>query len=356
MDAIVLVGGQGTRLRPLTLTTPKPMLPVAGVPLLTHQLARLRAAGVDRVVLATSYRAEVFASHFGDGSTLGLELAYVTEREPLGTAGGIRNVVSHLRGGPQEPVVVLNGDVLSGHDLTAQLALHHREDAAVTLHLVEVADPRAFGCVVVEDGFRVREFLEKAEQPPTNLINAGCYVFRRQVIDEIPVGRPVSVERETFPALLGAKSAVLGYVETAYWLDLGTPAAFVRGSHDLVLGLAPSSALPGPAGPALVLVGAQTDASAVLTGGTTVGERAYVGAGALVDASVVLPDARVEEDARVIRSVVGRGAVVGARAVLEDAVVGDGATVGRDNELREGARVWPGVALPDLAVRFSSDV
>ena len=229
IDAILLVGGRGTRLRPLTLTAPKPMLPTAGVPFLTHQLAQARAAGVDHVVLATSYRAETFEQHFGDGSALGLDLEYVTETEPMGTGGGIRNVSARLRGDADSPVLVFNGDVLSGHDIGAQLALHAKHNAAVTLYLTEVDDARAFGCVPVDSSSRVTAFLEKMPEPVTNLINAGCYVFRRDVIDTIPYGQVVSVERHTFPQLLASGATVMGYVDSGYWLDLGTPAAFVQG-------------------------------------------------------------------------------------------------------------------------------
>ena len=266
IDAIVLVGGKGTRLRPLTLTAPKPMLPTAGVPFLTHQLAQARAAGVDHVVLATSYRAETFEQHFGDGSALGLDLEYVTETEPMGTGGGIRNVSARLRGDADAPVLVFNGDVLSGHDIGAQLALHAKHDAAVTLYLTEVVDARAFGCVPVDSFGRVTAFLEKMDEPVTNLINAGCYVFRRDVIDTIPYGQVVSVERQTFPQLLSGGATVMGYVDSGYWLDLGTPAAFVQGSCDLVRGIAPSPALPGPIGEALILEGADVSASAVIVG------------------------------------------------------------------------------------------
>jgi len=163
-------------------TTPKPMLPVAGVPFLTHLLARARDAGIDHIVLSTSYKAEVFHEHFGDGSGHGIELEYVQETVPLGTGGGIRNVVSSLRAQPHEPVVIFNGDVLSGHDVAGQIKAHVDADAAVTLYLTEVDDPRRFGIVPIDGDGRVLDFLEKSEQPVTNLINAGCYVFRRDVI------------------------------------------------------------------------------------------------------------------------------------------------------------------------------
>src|SRR4051794_21620751 len=355
LEAILLVGGKGTRLRPLTLTCAKPMLPTAGVPFLTHQLARAAAAGVEHVILATSYRAETFSAHFGDGSQLGLRISYVTETEPLGTGGGIRNVADLLESGPDDPVIILNGDVLSGHDVAAQLALHSEHDADVTLHLTEVEDPRAFGCVPVDEAGRVLEFLEKTPDPPTNRINAGCYVFRRSVIDAIPSGRVVSVERETFPGLLAAGAPVYGYVESAYWLDLGTPEAFVQGSRDLVLGTIESSALPGPVGERLLLEGAHVADDAKVTGGSTIGHGAVVSAGATVDGSVLLDGAVVEEAAVVRSSVVGAGASVGHGTVLDGVVVGEAARVGPWNELLAGVRVWAGAEIPEGALRFSSD-
>jgi mannose-1-phosphate guanylyltransferase len=355
IDAIVLVGGQGTRLRPLTVTTPKPMLAVAGVPFLTHQLARLAAAGVDHVVLATSYKPSGFVDHFGDGAALGLAVDYVTEDVPLGTGGGIRNVAELLRAEADDPVVVLNGDVLSGHDLAAQLEAHRRAAAEVTLHLTVVDDPRAFGCVPTASDDRVTAFLEKTPDPVTNQINAGCYVFRRSVIDGIPAGRPVSVERETFPELLAAGARVQGYVEPAYWLDLGTPADYVRGSCDIVLGHVGSTALPGPGGDCLVLDGAEVAAGAVMTGGTTVGAGASVAGDTTIDGSVVLDGATIGAGCRITASVVGRDARIGDGTVLDEAVVADGATIGAGNELRAGIRVWPGTVIPDGSVRFSTD-
>jgi len=352
-DAVILVGGVGTRLRPLTLSAPKPMLPTAGVPFLTHLVARIRDAGVDHIVLGTSYRAEVFESYFGDGAAFGVEMEYVVESEPLGTGGAIRNVADRLRG---DTVLIFNGDVLSGVDLRALLATHADTDADVTLHLTKVEDPRAFGCVPSDPDGRVTAFLEKDPNPVTDQINAGTYVFRRALVDAIPTGRPVSVERETFPGLLAAGARVFGHVDATYWRDLGRPADFVAGSADLVLGLAPSPALPGPTGSALVLAGARVAASARLSGGTTVGVGATVEARAVVDGSVLFDGAIIRAGAVVRRSAVGFGAVVGEDAVLEDAVVGDRARIGARVELLAGARVWPDVVVPDGAIRFSSDL
>ncbi|NBE51014.1 sugar phosphate nucleotidyltransferase [Streptomyces boluensis] len=357
-EAILLVGGQGTRLRPVTVNTPKPMVPAAGVPFLAHQIARAVAAGVDRVVLATCYLAEVFEPYFGDGSAYGITLEYVVEDEPLGTGGAIRNAAGRLSCGPDEPVLVFNGDILTGLDIRGLVATHRRADADVTLHLAQVDDPRAFGLVPTDADGRVTAFTEKPQAPEeivTDQINAGAYVFRRSVIDMIPAGRAVSVERETFPGLLAEGARLHGKVENTYWLDLGRPEAFVRASADLVRGVVHSPAVPGRRGEVLVLPGAQVAEGAKLADGTVVGAGARIGAGAVVQGSVVLDGAVVGADAYVHDSLIGAGASVGSRARVCDAVIGDGARVGADNELRAGVRVWCGAELPDAALRFSSD-
>lgn len=352
MDAILLVGGKGTRLRPLTARTPKPMLPAGGLPFITHQLARARDAGVTHVVLATSYLAETFSDHFGDGSKVGLEIDYVWESEPLGTGGGIRNVVDKLRAGADDPVLILNADVISGHDIAAQIALHRERDAAVTLHLTEVEDPRAFGCVPTDESGRVTAFLEKTPNPVTNRINAGCYVFKRSVIDAMPANTVISVEVDTFPGLLRDGALVLGHVDIAYWLDLGTPAAFVKGACDLVLGEAPGALTTF--GESLVLEGAQVSSDAGLTGGTCIGERSIVGH-STIHGTVVFADARIGDGCVLRDSVIGVGAHIEDGVVLDGVVVGDGATIGANCELLTGARVYPDAMLPAGSVRFSSD-
>lgn len=240
-EAILLVGGFGTRLRPLTNHRPKPMLPIASLPVTEHQLAMAKRAGIKRIVLATSYMSEVFIPYFGDGSKWGMEIKYAVEKEPLGTGGAIRNAAKELSGDSQ--VVIFNGDVLSSHNLKGQLYLHINSGADVTLHLTPVEDARAYGCVPTDSEGRVTAFLEKMDNPITNSINAGCYVFDKSVIDSIPENEVISVERETFPQLIEAGKKVMGFVEKAYWLDIGTPNALLKGSRDLVTGLADADAL-----------------------------------------------------------------------------------------------------------------
>lgn len=355
MESILLVGGKGTRLRPLTINTPKPMLPVAGVPFTEHQIAIAREAGVTRISLGTSYRAEVFSDYFGDGSQFGVELDYRVEDEPLGTGGAIRNAADALSCGPDDPVVVFNGDVLTGLDIRSLVAAWREADADVALYLTRVKDPRAFGLVPTV-GDRVTAFLEKPQTPEeivTDQINAGCYVFRRRVIDEIPADRPVSVERETFPGLLEAGRTVVGWVDPGYWLDLGTPLAFARGSADIVLGKVHSPALAGQPGESLIGDGATVRGQC--SAGTSVGRDAAIGAGSQVSGSVVFDDARIGQDCVIEDSIIGAGAVIEDGCTLHSAVIADGARIGAGNELLEGVRVWPNVELQDCAVRFSSD-
>ncbi len=355
-EAVLLVGGQGTRLRPLTVGTPKPMLPVAGVPFTVHQITRARDAGVTRIVLATSYRSEVFREFLED-TDFGIEIVIATEEEPLGTGGAIRHALPHLSSSGDDPVIIFNGDVLTGVDI-AGLVRHHVDTSSdVTLYLTPVPDPRAYGLVPTDADGRVTAFLEKPQTPEeivTNQINAGCYVFRASVISSIPTGRPVSVERETFPQLLAGDARVSGVVDRGYWLDLGTPLAFAQGSRDLVLGHAPSPAVPHT-GESLVLADAVVASDAVLSGGTTVGRHARVDSAAVVEGSVVFDHAHIHAGARIRDSIIGRGAVVGEGTVITGGVIGDEAHVGSGNELIDGVRIWPGARIGDGAVRFSSD-
>ncbi|MCK2201487.1 sugar phosphate nucleotidyltransferase [Corynebacterium callunae] len=352
VDAVILVGGKGTRLRPLTVNTPKPMLPTAGYPFLSHLLARIQAAGIKHVVLGTSFKAEVFEAYFGDGSEMGLEIEYVVEDKPLGTGGGIRNVYEKLR---HDTAIVFNGDVLSGADLGQILETHRTKEADLTMHLVRVENPRAFGCVPTDADGRVSAFLEKTEDPPTDQINAGCYVFNKQLIADIPAGRVVSVERETFPQLLAEGKRVFGHVDTSYWRDMGTPDDFVRGSADLVRGIAYSPLLEGETGEALIDASAGVRDGVILVGGTVVGRGTEIGAGCRLDNTVVFDGVTIEPGASIENSIISSGARIGANARVSGCVIGEGAHVGARCELNAGMRVFPGVVIPDGGIRFSSD-
>lgn len=315
---------------PLTSTVPKPMLPIAGLPVTEHQLAMAKRAGITSLVLATSYLSEVFIPYFGDGSRWGMKLQYAVEEEPLGTGGAIRNAAELLT--KSESIVIFNGDVLSSHDLSKQIRIHESLDADVTLHLTHVADARAFGCVPIDEEGRVTAFLEKMEKPVTNTINAGCYVFNPHVIDGIPAGKVVSVEREIFPQLVASGQAIYGMVDDSYWLDIGTPKALLQSSVDVVRGIASQGALEG-----LPLVhrsadyiaheGAVIESGALVTGGSAIGRGARVGVGALVDASIVSEGAIVMPGAKIRNSFVAAHASVSSKSNIEDSFISNSEVV-----------------------------
>ena len=307
--AILLVGGFGTRLMPLTKNTPKPMLTVAGLPVTEHQIAMAKAAGITEIVLATSYLSEIFTPYFGDGSKWGISIKYAVEVEPLGTGGAIRNAAQLLSS--NESIVILNGDVLSSHNLSEQIRQHEAHDADVTLHLTEVEDARAFGCVPTDSNGRVIAFLEKMDNPVTNQINAGCYVFNPRVLSTIPLNTVVSVERETFPQLVANNAAVYGYVENAYWLDIGTPRALLKASHDIVT----------RTGQSLVMPGAKVDPTAVLSGGSCVGHNCVVEADVRIEGSIIEAGATIESGAVITNSFVAAGAHVDKRAQISSSFV-----------------------------------
>jgi mannose-1-phosphate guanylyltransferase len=295
-SAILLVGGRGTRLAPLTNNTPKPMLQVAGVPFTEHQITKARNAGISEIVLATSFRAELFEPYFGDGKNFGISIKYAVEEVALGTGGAISNAAAMLEG--SGPVAIFNGDVLSKHDLEGQFKFHESNGADVTLYLTEVEDARAYGAVELDEDSRVLAFNEKMENPPTNIINAGCYIFNREVIAAIPFGKIISVERETFPQLLSSGAKVFGFIDKSYWLDIGTPSALLKASRDLVSEMNKEF---------LSLPESTIASNAKVSGGSVIGRRS-----------------RIESLAQVDGSVIGDNAVVGAGARLKNCFIADG--------------------------------
>ena len=312
---ILLVGGFGTRLLPLTNKTPKPMLPIANLPVTEHQLLAAKAAGITKVVLATAYLAETFTPYFGDGSKWGIELKYALESEPLGTGGAIRNAAELILSeiSENEPIVVFNGDVLSRHDLAAQIDLHQSSSAAVTLHLVNVEDARPYGCVPFDESGRVTDFLEKMENPMTNTINAGCYVFSPQVIKEIELGKVVSVEREIFPELLKRGRVVQAFVDNSYWLDMGTPKALLKGSQDYV-------------GTREFIVGenANISTSAKISGASAIGNNVTIGANVEISASIIRDGVTIAQGCKLENVFIEANTTVPERTQASGAYLADG--------------------------------
>ncbi|CAB4569239.1 MAG: NTP transferase domain-containing protein [Actinobacteria bacterium] len=343
--AILLVGGEGTRLRPLTLTTPKPMLPVAGYPITAHQIAKLADAGITEVMLATSYRAEVFDNWLANQDYLTIEIRVAVEQTPLGTGGAIRNAADQLGLEVGESVVVLNGDVLSGHNLKAQIDQYAASNAAGSLHLVSVPDPSAFGLVPTDASGRVTEFLEKPKTPAeivTDQINAGCYILSFELVQRIAPGVPASVEREVFPAALADGVTMLGYLDNSYFLDLGTPFSYIQGSADLVQQIVPSPLIKSKS-EAIIHPSAKIDPTAIIFGGSVISADAVIEAGAVVSGSIVFDSARVGAGAQLFDSILGAKSHLVEDLALTRVVISEHCQI--EVEIPPGTRVWPDLAL-----------
>src|SRR5215211_5805706 len=292
MQALILAGGEGTRLRPLTSTVPKPVVPLVDRPFITFMLEWLRRHGVDDVILSTGHMASGVRNVLGDGSGLGIRLRYVEEQEPLGTGGAVKLAESFL----DERFLVLNGDVLTDFDLSAQIAAHEATDARGTLALIAVPDPSAYGLVRLEDGGAVREFLEKPapDQIDTNLVSAGAYVLERSVLELMPADTNVSIEREVFPALIG--DGLYGHPAQGYWLDIGTPERYLQATFDILEGEV-ETAVRERLGEHYLYLAEDVLAEGRVIPPALVGGRCRIRPGAHVGARAVLaPDVTVGED------------------------------------------------------------
>jgi mannose-1-phosphate guanylyltransferase len=338
VQALVLAGGEGTRLRPLTYTTPKPVMPLAGRPFLTFMLDWAHSHGVEEVILSCGFMSDDVKRVLGDIYD-GIRLRYVVEEEPLGTAGPVR--LAHDEGLLEERLFVLNGDVLTDIDLTAELEQHERGGARATLALYPVDDTSSYGVVPTAEDGAVEAFIEKGGgEAPTNRINAGAYVIERDVVERIPAGRAVSFEREVFPSLVG--EGLYGYAAAGYWIDIGTPERYLEATWDLLAGRVSSTLPPRDETGSLVyenclLSGAHVGPQSVL------GRHCSVGTDARVERSVLHERVHVGADAAVVEAVLAERVRVGERArVGPGAMVGAGAAIEPNVVLPAGARVEPG--------------
>lgn len=339
MRAVILIGGMGTRLRPFTLATPKPLLPVLNRPFLEYQFMVLRRHGIKEVVLCTSYHASAFRRAFGTGRRLGLELFYVRERLPLGTGGALKNAETLLSG----TTLVLNGDVLNALDLSAFLRFHRARRAEISIALTRVKDPTRYGLVLTDEKGIVRRFLEKPswDEVETNSVNAGAYLFEPSVFAHLPPGKPYSLERGLFPERLAAGARIAGFVASGYWIDIGTVEAYLQVHLDILKERAPFKPGPGArpfknsdgarvaAGP-----GVRVAPFVRFSGAVSIGANARIGRGAQLSDCVVLAGAVIGAGARVERCVVGAGARVGTHASLgPGTALAGGSTVGDYSQL-----------------------
>ena len=357
MKAVVLVGGEGTRLRPLTFTTPKPLLPIVGVPFLERQLDWLGAHGVDEVVLSMGYLPDAFVDHFPDGRYGSMRLEYAVEPEPLGTAGAVRFAAEHAD--IDERFFVCNGDVLTTLDLDAFLAFHLERGATATIHLSRVDDPSALGAVPTYPDGEVKAFVEKPPpgSAPTSWINAGTYLLEPAVLERIPPGLAVSIERETFPRLLEQRGRMYALGTDDYWLDVGKPETYLQAHADVLAGCLGEPPSPGAreqsdgiwvqgdvdvaadatlVSPLFLGAGA-TIGSGARVAASTVGARCDVGRDSVVEGSVLLDGAQIAVGARVRSSIVGPDACLESGAVvLDQSIVGAGAHIATGTTLAGG--------------------
>lgn len=368
MQALILAGGQATRLRPLTSRIPKPVVPLVGRPFISYMLEWLCRHGVDDVVMSCGFLADEVRAVLGDGSRFGVRLRYVEEPEPLGTGGALKFAERWL----DERFFMLNGDVLTDIDLSAELAQHLRTGARATLALIGVEDPSAYGVVRCRKDTSVAEFLEKPgpEQTfGTNLVNAGAYVLERSVLEQMaPAGSVISIERDVFPTLVDA--GLHGYCADGYWLDIGTPGRYLRATFDIMesnvatnigkrlsdasMRLADNAALSGRViGPAVLDEGCEVGAGAIVGGSVVLGRGVKIGAGARVERTVMLDGVTVGPRTQISGTIIGTGAQIGAHCRISDGVVlGEGVRIGADNTLAAGVRIFPDVTLPDGAIQF----
>ncbi len=354
MKAVILVGGEGTRLRPLTCNTTKAMVPVLNKPFLEHLLGYLKGHGVTDIILAMSYLPQGIKDYFGGGAGLGVSLSYLVEEEPLGTAGAVKNAEGYLG----ESFLMLNGDIFTDLDITAMIDFHRRKKAAATIAVTPVEDPTAYGLIETDDNGRITRFREKParDEVTTNNINAGIYVLEPDILAKIPPGKKVSIERETFQDLLSQGEAVYAYSSAAYWLDMGTPEKYLRLNHDLLLGRAPSLFRSS---------GVQTgssriDPSATIEAPVLIGDGCVIGPGAAVRGPAVIgPECQIEAGAVIEGAVLWDNVSVGRRATLrnciaashsqiradsevpDNCVLGDRAVVGKNTKIPRGTRIRP---------------
>lgn len=368
MQAVILVGGEGTRLRPLTSTVPKPVVPLVDRPFIAYMLQWLIRHGVDDVIMSCGFLATSVRNVLGDGSQYGVRLRFVEEPDPRGTAGALKFAEPML----DERFLMLNGDVLSDIDLSAQIEQHHRTKAKATLALVPVPNPTAYGLVHLAQDGSVLEFVEKPsfDQIDTNLISAGAYVLERDILELVPADKKVSIEREVWPLLVG--DGLYGYSSESYWLDIGTPERYLKATFDIIegnvdtevierlgedyLAIAEEAEVLGRAiPPAIIERGARVGKDAHAGSLAVLGQGVAVAEGASIERAVVLEGTEIGEGCVLRDCIVAAGCRIGPRCrILDGAVLGEGVTIGADNVIAGGARIFPGVSIPDGAIQFEA--
>ncbi len=362
MKAVILVGGEGTRLRPLTCTTTKAVVPVLNRPFLEHVLHYLRGHGIEHTILTLCYLPDQIKGYFGLDDSAVIKVSYALEESPLGTAGAVKNAEAGL----DQPFFVLNGDIFTSLDLTAMMAFHRERKAKVTIALTPVEDPTAYGLVETDDRGRIKRFLEKPswDEVTTNMINAGIYILEPEVLTYITPQTFCMFEHNLFPMLLDLGQPLYGFASHDYWIDIGSPQKYLKLNHDLLLGRCPgfehrvseSSSIHPKAqikGPVVIGSDSKVGAEALIQGPTVIGSGCSIGRGAIVESSVLWSDVQVEEKAILSNCIVGNNCRIGEESCIgEGSVLSDNVIVRRGIKLKPGTPVWPGVEVEDEAGNF----
>ncbi len=349
MKAVILAGGEATRLRPLTCNTPKIMVPILNRPYLEHLADYLKRHGIVEMILAVGKVPDRVRDHFGDGSSFGVKIAYSTEEIPLGTAGAVKNAERFL----DAPFLVFNGDILTDIDLTSMMQAHRRNKAMASLALTPVDDPTIYGVVETNSEGRVRRFTEKPsrDRVTTNMINAGIYVLEPDILSHITPQTFSMFERDVFPPLLESGHPIYSYPSHDYWIDIGTPDKYLKLHRDLLrrrdeavqfegeCTVHPSARIEGPA---IIGEGCAIDRDSVIRGPAALGARCHIGAGAIIEGAILWPDSRVGSGARLKNCLAACGCNIGEECeVSEGCVLGDDVIIDKGRSLSEGVKVWP---------------
>ncbi len=339
-----MIGGEATRLRPLTCNTPKAMVPVLNKPFLEHVIRHLSRHKIKDIILTLGQSSKSIESYFGDGSQFGVRLGYAMEASPLGTAGAVKNAERYL----DETFLVLNGDVFNALDITAMVDFHLGRKAEVTIALTPVADPTSYGSVHTDTIGRVTRFLEKPkrDQVTTNMINAGTYVLEPDVLARIPPRTKYSFERELFPLLLNEGKPIYAHPFAAYWIDIGTPEKYLQLNRDLLRGQGGISRNDNATN-AEVLIGepGYIHPKARIKGPTVVGADCFIMEDAVIEQSIIWQRVKIEPGAKIRNSIVANDCCLGANSLVEDSVLGDNVTVSGGGRLKPGSKIWPGTTV-----------
>ncbi len=358
MEAVILVGGKGTRLRPITYLNPKPMLPLVNRPFMHNFINWVKSHGLNDIIFSTGYLPAVFREYFGDGSKFGTNIKYVVEDKPLGTCGAVKNVEKHLG---RRPFMVFNGDILTSLNLTEMMDYHKQKGADITISLTPVDDPSAYGLVPTDKDGKVIEFLEKPseEEITTNLINAGTYIIEPHIMDLVPKGENYSFERGLFPKALNEGFKIYGYRSESYWLDVGTPAKYLKAHHD-ILDRKVDFSFPYSqkgqniyigdkvrysdcnfvSGPVVVGNGTILEKSAKIMPLSVLGDHCYISSGAEIEGSILFDKCKVGKGSVIKNSILSRNVKIGENVKVDGvSVIGDNSNIGNNNVLKNGIRI-----------------